>query len=238
MHRPLITCAILLFGILPLSSTATHDDWIILFDGDSVDHWRGYRTDAFPDAGWKVENGVLIAIPTGSRVDLITREPYSDFELELEWRVAPGANSGIFYRVSEEAAAIWQLAPEYQVLDDQAGGLKPDHVQSAGALYDLIPPSEDKKLLPVGEFNSTRIVIRGDHIEHWLNGEKILSYNVESADLRERIASSKFGGFERFAKVRNGHIGLQHHGSEVGFRNIRIRRLSESSAESLADEQQ
>lgn len=231
MKSTTLLCAatVLLGGLLPLQAEKK-SDWQILFDGDSVAQWRGFKKDAFPAGGWKVEEGVLISIGSGDRVDLITRDTYSDFELELEWRVEDRGNSGVFYGGSEEAAVIYHFAPEYQLLDDAGHNTPLQHVQSTGALYDLLGPNEKKKLRPVGDFNHTRIVVRGSEVEHWLNGAKILSYDLESTDVKQRIANSKFKDFEQFARVRNGHIGLQHHGDTVGFRNIRIRNLDKDAA--------
>lgn len=232
MHRLLAACtATLLLGIVPFSQAGNEDEWTVLFDGDSVEHWRGFKQKDFPHGGWKIQEGVLTSIPGGDRIDIITRKPYADFELELEWRVAPKGNSGILYRVSEEAAVIWHWAPEYQILDDEASNLARDHVHSTGSFYDILPPQEAKKLRPVGQFNRTRIVVRGNRVEHWLNGDRVLSFDLDSDDLKTRIANSKFSSHEQFAQVQEGHLGLQHHGDAVGFRNIRVRRLSETSAE-------
>lgn len=207
-------------------SNSTRDgDWTVLFDGSSPDDWRGFQQEEFPDAGWEIDGEVLRTVPGRSRTDIITREKYSRFELELEWRVGPGGNSGIFYHVSEEPEVIWHWAPEIQILDDEGGGLPPDHIHSSGSLYDVCPPSADKKVAPTGEFNQARLVVRENKVEHWLNGEKILEYDLESEKTRDRIEKSKFP--DEFGRLHEGHIGLQHHGDEVAFRNIRVRVLPE-----------
>lgn len=224
-----LACTALLLQ-LPLYA-GQEAEWTVLFDGDSTDHWRGFRQDSFPEGGWKVKEGVLTSLPKGDRIDIITRDRYTSFELELEWRATPKGNSGIFYRVSEESPVIYHLAPEVQVLDDGMLGTDSNLAHSAGALYDLLPPNEEKELRPAGEFNSFRLVVRGSEVEHWLNGAKILAYDLDSEDLKERIANSKFRAFEGFAREKNGHIGLQHHGSEIGYRNIRIRPLEENASE-------
>lgn len=218
-----------LLALLPLSiglslplSAAEAGKWTVLFDGTSTEHWRAYRGESFPNGGWKVEDGVLTSIGSGDRVDIITRDDFTNFELELEWRVEARGNSGIFYRVNEEAKTIWHAAPEVQILDDGSSG---NTVQSAGSLYDLVAPSEQKRLRPVGEFNKTRLIVRGSQVEHWLNGEKIASYDLDDADLKEKIKKSKFGKYDDFGRTETGPIGLQHHGDTVGFRNIRIRQL-------------
>lgn len=207
-------------------AAAKTSDWTILFDGDSVEHWRAFRGSEFPDGGWEVREGILTALGDGDRIDIITREKFQNFELELEWRVEPSGNSGLFYRVSEEPDWMWNFAPEVQILDDSP---ETDPAHGAGALYALLPPNNNKHLRPVGEFNQVRLIVRGNEVEHWLNGEKVLSYNLNDADLKEKIAGSKFGKFEKFAQIERGHIGLQHHGDTVGFRNIRIRELPAST---------
>lgn len=218
----LAVSSLALLCCLFLSASAEPGGWKVLFDGTSTDAWRGYRSDAFPEGGWKIEDGVLTSIGGGDRTDIVTREAYTDFELELEWRVEPRGNSGIFYRVSEEPEIIWHAAPEIQIIDDRGGS---HSKQSAGSLYDLLPPNDRKNLRPAGEFNSVRLIHRGNDVEHWLNGDKILSYNLDDPKLQEKIAQSKFAQFEQFARTEKGLVALQHHGDTVGFRNIRIREL-------------
>jgi hypothetical protein len=197
--------------------------WIVLFDGRSTGAWRAYRQQAFPDRGWTVENGALRAV-AGAGTDIVTKETFGDFELELEWRVSPGGNSGVFYRVTETGAAIWETSPESQVLDDakHPDGRAPR--TSAGSLYGLLAPV-GKTLAPVGEWNRLRIVARGALVEHWLNGVRVVRYEQGSAPLARAIARSKFATYRTFGAAREGHVGLQHHGDDVWFRNVRIRRL-------------
>jgi len=149
---------------------------------------------------------------------------YKDFELILEWKVSPVGNSGIFYFATEKGNYIWQTAPEMQVLDNSRHPDGKSPLTSAGSLFALIAPVEDvsKK---VGEFNEARIVAEKNHIEHWLNGKKILEYDYDSDSIKDLIAKSKFTSMPLFAKENVGHIGLQHHGEEVWYRNIRIRKL-------------
>jgi 3-keto-disaccharide hydrolase len=203
--------------------TARDEGWTVLFDGASTDAWRGYGGDAFPDAGWRVEDGALATVP-GAPVDLLSRDTFADFELEFEWRVTPGGNGGVMYRVTESRDPAWTTGPEYQVLDDAGhpDGGRP--ATSAGALYDLIAPSTAKTLAPVGDFNTARIVVRSDHVEHWLNGELIVSYEWGGDDVRALIDASKFADLPGFMAATGGHIVLQHHGAAVAYRNIRIRR--------------
>ena len=198
--------------------------WEVLFDGKSTEHWRAYRRTAFPDKSWAVENGALKATGVGDRVDLVTKENYDDFELELEWKMSPGGNSGIIYRVTEDPERAWHTGPEIQLLDDEKHKDGKDSKTSTGALYALIAPT-NKVLHPVGQWNQMRIIAQGSHVEHWLNGAKIVEYELDSPVLNDLIAKSKFADKPRFAKEKSGHVALQHHGAEVWFRNIRIRRL-------------
>ncbi len=208
------------------------NDWITLFDGHSVAAWRGFRTDTFPSI-WTVENGLLRTIPISDpsqkkdRVDIITKETFSHYILELEWKVAPRGNSGIFVHVSEDTEVIWRVAPEMQILDDDLHPDGENSLTSAGALYDLIAPSENKIVHPVGEFNHVRLEVRGSYVQHWMNGVKLLGYELGSDQLNRLIAQSKFAEYPNFAKFRSGSVGLQHHGEETWFRNIRIKPLKQ-----------
>jgi hypothetical protein len=204
------------------SSSAAH--WIVLFEGKGTDAFRGFRTKEFPSSSWTVQQGALRSVP-GRGVDLITREKFTDFDLELDWAVSKGANSGILYGVSEETSETYWSGPEMQVNDDtnHSDGETPKY--SAGALYDLIAPNASKKLNPTGEWNHARIVSRKGHVEHWLNGAKILEYEWSGAETLGLIAQSKFKTAPDFMKHREGYVALQHHGAEVRYRNIRIRRL-------------
>lgn len=222
-----LTLSLFLFVICCLSifTCSKRSDWIVLFDGSSTDAWRGFQREDFPVDGWKIESGSLKTIVGGDRCDIITKEKYKDFELELEWRVSPGGNSGVFYRATEDYPAVWQSAPEMQVLDDS---LHPDGQNpktSAGSLYGLIAPA-NKTLVPVGEYNKAKVIAKGNHIEHWLNGSKILEYDFGSDELKSLVAESKFKDFSGFANAAEGYIALQHHGEEVWYRNIRIRSLN------------
>ncbi len=206
--------------------TCSKNEWEVLFDGKSVDAWRGFHREDFPSKGWAIENGEMKTIVGGDVCDIITKDIYKDFELELEWKVTSSGNSGIFYRATEEYGVVWQSAPEMQVLDDN---LHPDGKNpktSAGSLYGLIAPSPNKVLRPTGEFNQVRINVNGNHVEHWLNGIKIIKYDLVSDSLKTLIADSKFKDFPDFAKAKEGHIALQHHGEEVWYRNIKIRQIN------------
>ncbi|HSE21131.1 MAG TPA: DUF1080 domain-containing protein, partial [Pyrinomonadaceae bacterium] len=159
------------------------------------------------------------------QVDIITRNKYKDFELELEWRVAPGANSGIIYRLSEDEDQTWKTGPEMQVLDDEKHPDGKIPKTSAGSLFDLIAPT-NKTLRPVGEYNKVRLVVRNGHVEHWLNGKKVLEYDLMSDSLTSLITQSKFKDFPKYARLSEGHIALQFHGDNVWYRNVRIREVT------------
>jgi hexulose-6-phosphate isomerase len=219
-----------LAGHRPYMPTATAaatgaSGWITLFDGTSTDAWRAYRQDAFPSSAWRVEDGSLKSVPgVRGAPDVISRKTFKDFELELEWRLAPGGNSGIIYRAVElPESPSWHTGPEMQLIDDVGhADVKP--LNSAGALYDLIAPT-NKTLKPAGEWNTARLVVRGFHVEHWLNGRKVVEAELDSPQVRALIAKSKFKDMPRFAREPEGHVVLQYHGDEVAFRNVRIRLL-------------
>jgi hypothetical protein len=198
--------------------------WEILFDGKSVDKWRGYKLNSFPDHSWKVQDGALKTIAGAEGPDIVTKQRYANFELELEWKVSPGANSGIMYHVSEDFSAPYETGPEMQVLDDDKHADGRDPKTSAGSLYALIAP-KNKKLKPVGEWNKVRIVVQGSRVEYWLNGVKVVEFELGSPELNQLIAPTKFKDMPRFAKEKSGFIDLQHHGDEVWYRKIRVRRL-------------
>jgi hypothetical protein len=225
------TC-LLFFGLfLTLSGHAQKGKWITLFDGRSVAKLRGYRMDSFPSQAWKVEDGALVALTDVPNIDFLTRDTYKNFELDLDWAVSTGGNSGVFYYVVESSAheshngnsPNWLDNPEMQLLDDIGFN---DHaeIRSAGSLYDLIAP-QNKKLKPVGEFNSSRLIVDHGHVEHWLNGVKVVGYDLGSAQLKELISKSKFKDNPKFAQSQDGHLMFQHHGQKVWLKNIRVKPL-------------
>jgi len=194
--------------------------WVDLTDPR---HWRSDGGDAFP-SGWALEDDALTRTADGVGGDLVSRETYGDFELALEWRVAPCGNSGIFYRGAEGGEAIYNTAPEMQVLDNtcHSDAEVPSH--TAGAAYDLYVPTADATR-PAGEWNEVRILARGAHVEHWLNGVTIVEFEQGSAEWNARVAASKFVDEPGFGTYMDGLIGLQDHGDLIAFRRIRIRRL-------------
>lgn len=183
--------------------------------------WRAFGGVEFPRHSWAAEPDALRALPQGPKVDLMSVRRYGDFDLTLEWRLPVGGNSGVLYRVAESSQASWQSGPELQLLDDSthADGRVPE--TSCGALYGLYPPREAPICAP-GLFNIARISTHGMRVEHWLNGVRVLACDLASSEFRDRVARSKFARFADFARLPEGHIVLQHHGTEAWFRNIRI----------------
>ena len=204
--------------------------WTVLFDGTSASlarHWRGYKRDTVP-AAWRVEGGALAFVPVADKAqrgDLVSRDRFADFELRYRWRVAPGANSGVMWRVTEDQAFPWQTGPEQQILDDarHLDGKIPSH--RAGALYDLVVPPAGLTR-PVGRFNDARVVVRGGRAQLYLNGRQTADFDFASDSGRARVQASKFGVMPRFAQNASGHVVLQDHGDRVWFRDVRVRRLS------------
>lgn len=207
--------------------------WKLLFDGKTLTGWRGFHSQVVPD-GWSVADGCITKIKTSGSGrtggDLITADQFENFELSIEWKLSKGGNSGIKYLVSENLPPTGRsgVSFEYQVLDDDN---HPDAKQgiagnrTAGSLYDLIAASKDKKLNPPGEFNQSRIIVKGNHIEHWLNGVKTVELDRSSDDYKKRVAESKFKTTKGFGEAKQGHVLLQDHSDETWFRNIKIRAL-------------
>lgn len=200
-------------------------DWIALFDGDTLEGWRGYRLESVP-AGWSVADGAIHLVPSGEgqRADLITEPQFASFELELEWAVSEGSNSGIFFHVTEDHGRAYETGPEYQILDNAGHPDGRKAITSAASNFALHEPANDLTR-PLGEFNAARLIVDGDHVEHWLNGEKLLEYTLWDDDWKARVAASKFASMPDYGLRETGHVVLQDHGNEVWFRSIRIRRL-------------
>ena len=211
-----------LFTTILISSCATNSEWTVLFDGETVKGLRGYRQTEMPDS-WEVVDGTLKTKPEHG-IDLISEDIYKNFELELEWKVSNGGNSGIFYFATEDGDNIWQTAPEMQVLDDNEHTDGKNTLTSAGSLYAMIAPSKSV-VKAVGEFNQVRIKVKDNQVEHWLNGTKIVEYTYGSKEMWELVEKSKFNSMPLFAKASEGHIGLQGDHGEIWYRNIRIRKL-------------
>jgi len=210
--------------------------WELLFDGKTTNGWRGHGRSYFPTNGWEIEDGCLRTFGPGDKMgsrggDLVTTRKFTDFEFSFDWKISPGGNSGVKYFVIEPEKGRSGLGFEYQLLDDdQNEDAKVGDTHKAGALYDLIPPSSAKTLKPVGEFNQSRLIVRGTHVEQWLNGAKIIDVaDITSPEFQALLAKSKYKNIKNFGHKAPTVILLQEHGSDVWFRNLKIRPLTPGS---------
>lgn len=200
-------------------AVASAGEWI---DLQRADAWRGYRSETLP-AGWAFDAATGELTRRGGG-DIVTRQQFSRFEFELEWKLGPRGNSGVFYWATEGTRVIYENAPEMQILDNAGHGDGRNALTSAGANYALNAPLRDVTR-PVGDWNAARIVARGDTVEHWLNGTKVVEYVAGSPEWTRLVAASKFSAWPNYGKARRGHIGLQDHGDVVSFRRMRVRVL-------------
>src|SRR2546425_3677390 len=222
MIRVLCGCAIALTTIVPQSMAQSAAKWRVLFDGTSLDAWRGYKSEKVPP-GWTIVDRTLAK--DGRVEDIVSKDEFGDFELVMDWKIGEAGNSGIFYRGTEEYEHIYWSAPEYQLLDDAKASDNKTRLTCAGAAY-AIYPSPPGHLKPVGEWNTVRIVARGAHVEHWLNGFKLLEYELGSPDWQTKVKASKFVDWANYGRAPRGHIAMQgDHEGALAFRNIRIREL-------------
>jgi 3-keto-disaccharide hydrolase len=232
MHNRIIGNAALWLGAFLLAAAmgnegsaneaAPKPEWHTLFDGKLLDTFRGWRSDGMPE-GWHVVDGILAK--EGSVDDLVTREQFGNFELELDWKIGKAGNSGVFYRGTREYDHIYWSAPEYQLLDDANAPDGRRRLTAAAAAYGLYaPPAGVVK--PFGEWNKTRIVIKGNHVEHWLNGRKVVGYDLGSPEWKAKVAASKFSQYPNYGLAKTGFIGIQgDHPGSLELRHIRIREL-------------
>ena len=200
--------------------------WTLLFDGASLKGWRPYggKPGAVIGAGWKVEEGMLHKVPGVKGGDIITEKKFTDFELAWEWRLAKDANNGVKYMVTEARPG----APgyEYQMLDDTSDKWNNLHAKAnTASYYEVLPPAADKPLKPAGEWNSSRILVQGNSVEHWLNGKKVLAYELGSEAVKAGVADSKFKKYPDFGTKLTGHIMLTDHTDEAWFRSVKLREL-------------
>lgn len=198
--------------------------WKLLFDGKSTQGWRALGKQEFPAKGWIVEDGVLKHTAKGGGGDIVTTENYDNFELTWEWKLATAGNSGLKYNLPSATAAV---GCEYQMLDDAGhpDGKRGGRLHQSGGLYDLISPSDETKAKPVGEWNSSKLVIEGNKVQHWLNGTKSVEFELGSEALKTLIAKSKYKNAAGFGIKKAGPILLQDHGDEVAWRNLKIRPI-------------
>lgn len=223
-----------------LTAEETKAGWRLLWDGKTAAGWRSARSQTFPATGWQMKDGVLFIEKSGGKEsggggDIITLEKFSDFELSVDFKLTPGANSGIKYFVDAELnkGPGSAIGLEYQVLDD---ALHPDAKlgkngnRTLASLYDLYPAAATKKPRPIGEWNTARIISRGAHVEHWLNGEKVLEYTRFTPQFRADVKQSKYKTWPAFGELHEGHLLLQDHGDNIYFRNIKVRVLKPASS--------
>jgi hypothetical protein len=209
-----------------LTAAEQKEGWKLLFDGRTIDQWRGFRSQTMPN-NWGVVDGALTLTQVTQRPDIITIEQFGDFDFKFEWKLAPApppGNSGVMFYVTEESTETYHSGPEYQILDNATHRDGKDPLTSAGACYALYSPPRDVTR-PVGEWNDGRIVITQGKVQHWLNGTKTADYDLNSAEWKAKVLASKFKEWPGFGVARRGHIALQKHDAPVAYRNLKIRRL-------------
>ena len=209
-----------------LTDIEKEDGWKLLFDGKTTKGWRGFNRDSI-GSGWSVEDGFLVAPGLGGDIggDVISEEQFENFDLKLEWKVTQGGNSGIFFHVLEgDYPAVYATGPEYQLIDDIGFPQKLEDGQTSGANYAMNPP-ENAKIKPAGEWNSSEIIVNGPHVIHYLNGIKVVEYDLWTKEWEELVKKSKWNKYPDYGKAKKGHLGLQDHGNKIYFRNIKIKVL-------------
>ncbi|RDC61689.1 3-keto-disaccharide hydrolase [Adhaeribacter pallidiroseus] len=210
-----------------LSPAEKKAGYTLLFDGKTINQWRGFRKETVPDS-WGVQEGAIALVGKGGG-DLVTKNQYENYEFLVDWKISEGGNSGIIYNVSEDPQyqATYHTGPEMQVLDNER---HPDAKQGkngnrqAGANYDMIPVATPA-VKPVGQWNSVKLVVNKGHVEHWLNGKKVVEYQLGSPEWEALVKESKFAAMPGYGKIKKGHIALQDHGDKVWFKNLKIRQL-------------
>ncbi len=193
--------------------------WKLLFDGRSLAGWQNFRKTGVPQ-GWEAIDGALVRCSQGG--DIVTVAEFQDFELALEWRIPRAANSGVFFHVEDAGSYVWESGPEMQVLDNDAHPDGKNPLTSAGSNYALHAPERDLTR-PVGMWNEARLIVKGPHVEHWLNGEKTIEYELWAPEWKSAVAASKFAAMPRYGQAKTGRIALQDHGDRVEFRNVKLR---------------
>lgn len=205
-----------------LSSAEKQSGWRSLFDGESLKGWRGFKKPGPPDQGWDIKDGVLRCVKGAKGGDLITDQTFDNFEFAWEWKMPPKSNNGVKYFITEDRPSA--IGHEYQMIDD---ALVKGHAESGCASFYLVvaPNPARMQLKPWGEWNHSRIVVQGDHVEHWLNGQKVLEYECGDPKLLAKVAETKFKKTEGFGKKLKGHLLLTYHNDECSFRNLKLREL-------------
>jgi hypothetical protein len=212
-----------------LTTQEIEQGWQLLFNGHSLNGWKGYNSDTVFSC-WSVTEGELICQGEGGSVtsgDLITVSDFDNFELSTDWSISKAGNSGIFYHVVEakQYHAAYETGPEYQLIDDAGWPEKLEEWQQTGADYGMYPAIIDKKLMPASEWNNSRIIYNKGHVEYWLNGMKAVEFQAYTPDWYQKKGQGKWKDYPGYAISTTGHIGLQNHGSGVRFRNIKVKKL-------------
>jgi hypothetical protein len=208
-------------GTNSLTAAEKAEGWKLLFDGKTTAGWRAFKAPT-PPTGWRAVAGELIRQDKGG--DLMTAEQFDNFELRLEWKLTKNGNSGIMFRVTDQGNQTYETGPEFQILDNAGHKDGKDPMTSAGSNYAMHPPVRDVTR-PIGEWNEVRLIVNGAHVEHWMNGVKLLEYELWSEDWDKRLKASKFAKMPGYGRARRGHLVLQDHGDLVSFRNVKIKPL-------------
>ncbi|HWN94391.1 MAG TPA: DUF1080 domain-containing protein [Methylomirabilota bacterium] len=206
-----------------LTSEEKAAGWKLIFNGKDLSGWRQYAKQTPPGPGWKVEDGILQKAAGERGGDIVTTNKFDDFEFSWEWRIEPKGNNGIKYLVTEQRTG----APghEYQLIDDKDGGDAGAPKRQTASFYDVLPPNENKPIKKAGEWNSSRVLIKGNHVEHWLNGAKVLEYELGSEEVKAAVAQSKFKSAAKFGEKIQGHLMLTDHSDPVWLRKLMVREL-------------
>jgi 3-keto-disaccharide hydrolase len=200
--------------------------WRLLFDGKTIDQWRNYKGTEI-GTNWTIVDGAITLTTPRRAVDIISKDEFTDFDFTFDWQLAPAppaGNSGVMFYVIEQGDATYYSGPEYQLLDNATHPDGKNPLTSAGSCYALYAPARDASR-PIGEWNTSRILINKGKVEHWLNGEKIVTYDMNSQDWKDKVAGSKFKEWPEFGLARKGHLALQQHGAKVAFKNLKIREI-------------
>ena len=206
-----------------LTAAEQQEGWTLLFDGRTADGWHSFKKTTFPAKGWVIEEGCLKHLDKAGGGDLISEGEFEEFDLTWEWKIAPRANSGLKYFVTDKRASA--LGHEYQMIDDGPNSAR-GGLQATASFYEVVPAPAALKLNPPGQWNQSRVLVRGQHVEHWINGAKVVEYELGSDAIKAAVARSKFKGVADFGTRVKGHILLQDHGGEVCFRSIKLRNLA------------
>jgi hypothetical protein len=203
-----------------LTQSEKAEGWKLLFDGKTTAGWRSFKKQTFPEKGWVVEEGCLKKVANVQGGDIITTNTFNDFDFRWQWRLAPKANNGIKYFITEERDGA--IGHEYQMIDESPARV---NKHSTASFYEVLPPNEGSQPKPAGQWNESRVLVKGNHVEHWLNGAKVLEYELGSEQVKAGVASSKFKNVKGFGEKLKGHILLTDHKDEAWFRDIKIREL-------------